>query len=46
MTCSYPGEELNTEAWEALGVTSGQEELKGDIASQVWRDENLDVNYS
>lgn len=31
-TCSYPGEELSTEAWEALGVNSGQEKLKGDIA--------------
>lgn len=32
MTCSYPREELSAEAWEALGVTSGQEKLKGDIA--------------
>lgn len=31
-TCSYPGEELSIEAWEALGVNSGQEKLKGDIA--------------
>lgn len=31
-TCSYPGEELSIEAGQALGVNSGQEKLKGDIA--------------